>query len=124
MKSKAMFGTLPEYAEQSYFEEHPVMYLLTPQADYKVRLAAGFMTSADSDNYDPMDDGDTRQAFIDYATANSLFKSDVKCTVNDSLLCLSTCSTSFMTNATKSSYSKMVSLSLKSRLRAKFNSLV
>lgn len=92
MKSKAMFGTLPEYAEQSYFEEHPVMYLLTPQADYKVRLAAGFMTSADSDNYDPMDDGDTRQAFIDYATANSLFKSDVECTVNDSLLCLSTCS--------------------------------
>ena len=30
MKSKAMFGTLPGYLEQEYYEEHPVMYLLTP----------------------------------------------------------------------------------------------
>lgn len=92
MKSKAMFGTLPQYARQEYYEEHPVMYLLTPQGDYKVLLAAGFMTSADSEDYDPADDSDTAQAFIDAAMSASIFKSDVECSVNDSLLCLSTCS--------------------------------
>ena len=30
MKSKAMFGTLPGYLEQEYYEEHPVMYLICP----------------------------------------------------------------------------------------------
>lgn len=30
MKNDSMFGILPNYAEQSYFDEHPTMYLLTP----------------------------------------------------------------------------------------------
>ena len=92
MKSKAMFGTLPDYAEQEYFDEHPVMYLLTPQADYRIELIAGFMTSAGSEAYDPMDSESQRQAFLDNAVANSLFKSDVSFSTDDGFVCLSTCS--------------------------------
>lgn len=92
MKSKAMFGTLPQYAEQEYFDEHPVMYLLTPEADYRVELIAGFMTYADSEVYDPMESESERREFLDNAVKNSLFKSNVSCSLEDKYVCLSTCS--------------------------------
>lgn len=92
MKSKAMFGTLPEYAEQEYYDEHPVMYLLTPQADYKIELIAGFMTSSDSEAYDQPGSESQRQSFLDNAVNNSLFQSSFEYSTDDRFVCLSTCS--------------------------------
>ena len=87
-----MFGTLPQYSEQEYFDEHPVMYLLTPEADYRIELIAGFMTSSDSEVYDPMKSESERREFIDSAVKNSLFKSNVSYSLDDKYVCLSTCS--------------------------------
>ena len=49
MKSGAMFGTLPKYKDQEYYDKHPVMYLLTPDITYKVELIAGYITPSDSE---------------------------------------------------------------------------
>lgn len=92
MKSKAMFGTLPEYAEQEYFEAHPVMWLLTPENDYRIELVAGFMTYAGSEVYEPMESEREKQEFLDNAISNSLFESNVRCSTEDRFVCLSTCS--------------------------------
>ena len=46
-----MFGILPNYKEQSYFEEHPVLWLLTPEESYKVELIAGCVTASTSEIY-------------------------------------------------------------------------
>ena len=43
IKNDSMFGTLPLYEEQSYFDEHPVMYLLTPEKDYKINIRTNFL---------------------------------------------------------------------------------
>lgn len=51
MKNKTMFATLLDWAEQSYYEEHPYMWLLTPQATYRVDLFSGYRTDAFSDTY-------------------------------------------------------------------------
>ena len=51
MKSKKMFGTLPDYKKQDFFDAHPVMWLLTPSADYKIELVAGIVTPMISDVY-------------------------------------------------------------------------
>ena len=51
MKNDSMFGILPNYCEQRYFDEHPIMYLLTPETDYRVDMFAGFVTPADSEVY-------------------------------------------------------------------------
>lgn len=51
MKNGSMFAHLADWADQRYFEAHPVMWLLTPEQTYRVDLFAGFLTSADSDAY-------------------------------------------------------------------------
>ncbi len=45
MSNGTMFALLPQYARQEFYDHHPVWYLLTPTANYKVELFAGFVTS-------------------------------------------------------------------------------
>lgn len=51
MRNGSMFAHLADFAEQEYFDDHPVMWLLTPRQTYRVELLGGYMTSADSDSY-------------------------------------------------------------------------
>ena len=95
MKSKAMFGTLPGYLEQEYYEEHPVMYLLTPDASYKLELVSSFILRSDSDIYDPMESDEAKNAFLDKMASDSTFKSETEYSVNDRFVCLSTCTYEF-----------------------------
>ncbi len=37
--------------EQAFYEEHPVMWLLTPERDYRVDLFSAYVTEADSAAY-------------------------------------------------------------------------
>ncbi|MCH5317449.1 MAG: class B sortase [Eubacterium sp.] len=96
MKNASMFGTLVNYKEQKYFEEHPVLYYLTPETNYKIDLFAGFTADADSDIY-RTEIGNTEEfeAFLQKLTANSTFKSDVDVTGSDHIIMLSTCSYEF-----------------------------
>lgn len=51
MKNGSMFAHLADWSDREFFEAHPVMWLLTPEQNYKVDLFAGFLTSAGSDTY-------------------------------------------------------------------------
>lgn len=92
MKNKKMFGTLPNYKKQAYFDEHPVMWLLTPSGDYKVELVAGYVTSASSDVYDFDPSEEEMFATVQQAMERSSFASDVQIAQGDHFLTLSTCS--------------------------------
>ena len=52
MASGAMFATLEWWQLKSYRDEHPVMWLLTPEQDYKVELYSAYTTSAYSNTYE------------------------------------------------------------------------
>ena len=39
-----VFGTLTEYGQQSYYEEHKVLWLLTPEKTFRLLPIAGFVT--------------------------------------------------------------------------------
>ena len=52
MASGAMFATLQWWQLGSYREEHPIMWLLTPEQDYKVELYSAYTTSAYSNTYE------------------------------------------------------------------------
>lgn len=93
MKNDSMFGTLPGYKTQSYFQEHPEMFLLTPEQDYSIQLIAGFTTPANSELYSTFAPDDTEmERLLESWIDNSDFDSGIKPTSEDRLITLSTCS--------------------------------
>jgi sortase B len=51
MKNGSMFASLSKWAEQDYYDSHRVMWLLTPNQNYKIVLFSEYTTSAYSDTY-------------------------------------------------------------------------
>lgn len=96
MRSGAMFAALDGYKCQSFYDAHPTMLLITPDATYEVQLFAAYV--ADPSEYAwevSFANDDDIQAWIDAAIARSTFTSDVKPKPGDRLLTLSTCSYEF-----------------------------
>jgi sortase B len=92
MKNKTMFGNLDAYMEQSYYDEHPVMYLLTPEQNYMVELFSGYETDPYSATFTfEFENADSFARHLEEAKAMSVFQSDVEVTPEDSILTLSTC---------------------------------
>ena len=96
MRSGAMFASLDGYKRQSFYDAHPAMLLITPDATYEVRLFAAYVADPSEDAWEVSfaNDGEI-QTWIDAAIAQSTFTSDVKPTPGDRLLTLSTCSYEF-----------------------------
>lgn len=51
MRDGSMFACLERWAEPGFYEAHPVMWLLTPEGDYRIDIFAGYTTSGYSDTY-------------------------------------------------------------------------
>ena len=91
MKNGSMFASLEKYKKQAYYEEHPVLYLLTPEKAYRLVVFAGFVTASDSDVY-TLQFGDAgRQDWIDRAKRQSDFQTDVQVREDEPVVTLSTC---------------------------------
>lgn len=52
MNSGAMFAGLLNWEEQAYYDEHPIIWLLTPEKDYEIVLFSGHHVSSSSSMYD------------------------------------------------------------------------
>lgn len=92
MKNKSMFATLDSWQEQQYYEAHPVMWLLTPEQDYKIVLFSGYTTSAYSDTYQLITgQGPELDAYLQMAQEKSEFKPDVTLEEGERYVLLSTC---------------------------------
>lgn len=92
MKNKSMFATLSNWQEQQYYEAHPVMWLLTPEQDYKIVLFSGYTTSAYSDTYKFITEpGEELDAYLQMAQEKSEFTSDVTLAEGERYVVLSTC---------------------------------
>lgn len=91
MKNGSMFGAVPDYMEQEFYEEHPVWYLFTEECDYRIELAGGYVTPADSDSYSFPRTAEEKAALAEKAVRSSSFRSDVEVQAEDRLITLSTC---------------------------------
>lgn len=91
MKNDSMFGILPDYMEQEFYEEHPVWYLVTEEYTYQIELVGGYVTAADSSSYDFPEDAAGRDTLANMASRKSSFRSDVKVEEEDRLVTMSTC---------------------------------
>lgn len=96
MKNGSMFSAITKYKEQSFFDEHPVFQLYTPDSSYEVEIFAGYVADVQDSawNTDFADDAGFEK-WIDEQIQKSLFKSNIKPTASDRIVTLSTCSYEF-----------------------------
>lgn len=87
-----MFSSLVSYKKQSYYEAHPVMYLLTPQGDYKVEIFASYLIDIFDDRI-PMHFGDKAdyQSYLDEIRSRSNITTDVDVSSADRIVTFITC---------------------------------
>lgn len=93
MKDGSMFGSILKYKMQTYYDEHPYLYLLTPDKNYRIELIAGYITPKTSEAYNA--NFATEEQFAQYvstAVSKSTFKSNTVYNPGDKVVTLSTCS--------------------------------
>ncbi|MBQ6515132.1 MAG: sortase [Clostridia bacterium] len=96
-RKDAMFSSLYQYSEQDYYESHPVIWLLTPEANYRIDLFAGMVVDVRSWVYSiNLYSDQTWTSFVDSCVQSSDFISAVQPPLHARLITLSTCNQSFL----------------------------
>lgn len=94
MKDDSMFGSVPQYAEQSYYGEHPTMYLLTPNQNYRVELFACRTVHSEDKYFETcFENKNAFQRYLNKAVEQSYWQSDTVVSTDYPSLTLVTCST-------------------------------
>ena len=92
MNDGSMFASLRNYRDANYYPEHPVIYLSTPDFNYRLDLIAGFITEPTSFAYaSNFDSPEQFMGHIELIKDLSTFKSDVEVNETDKIVTLSTC---------------------------------
>ena len=88
MKNGTMFSSLTKYKSQSYYDEHPVLYLYTPEGNYKIELIAGFVSKPTGEVYNTVLTYEQMLGFCSHST----FRSTITPCDAERYITLSTCS--------------------------------
>ena len=92
MNDGTMFNTLDEWASQEFYDSHPIMWLLTPQQDYKVIIVSSYNTDYTSDTYTIIrNPGSQLDGYLKRVFAQSQFQTDVKPDNQGKYIVMSTC---------------------------------
>ncbi len=93
MKNGAMFASLVDYTEQSYYDAHPAYWIVTPEKTYRVDVFAGFLTDTESNVWQlTFASEEDFQTWLKSMVRKSYFKSNVVPTIEDHIITLATCS--------------------------------
>lgn len=95
MDDGSMFAPLLEYKEQSYFDAHPTLYYLTPEANFKIELLCAGVVDMNSPIYANELDDTQLEASLAELRENGTCSSDAEVAAEDRLITLSTCSYSY-----------------------------
>lgn len=96
-RSGRMFACLKNYKTQEYYDEHPVMELYTPQADYQIELLCAYLVDGTNGSYPTgFSTPEEREAYLKEACERSFFQSAFPIEGGaEPLVILSTCSYEF-----------------------------
>lgn len=95
MNNDGMFALLEDYLDQEYFQQHPVIYLLTPEADYQIDVIASVLTDANSELYNFSISRNGFDEFLQNVMAQSELSVDVDLQTVEHTVMLSTCAYEF-----------------------------
>lgn len=92
MASGSMFASLLDYADQDYYQAHPVMYLITEDTTYRVDLFSAYTTNPEGDAYYINLGG--KEPFMNWiadCAKQSDFQTSMTLRASDHMITLSTC---------------------------------
>lgn len=92
-----MFTNIKDFADESFFNNHPYFYLLTPSANYKCKIMT-FAKTTDSSVYYTTSFGDYRDSVISQWLSNALYTNTYD-TSNCNFVSLSTCNLDYGFNS-------------------------
>lgn len=93
MKNGTMFAALMNYSDQDYYDTHPVMYVVTADQIYVLRIFAAFVTPDTGDVWQlGFESGEMFGKWLNTMCSRSYFTADVVPTSADHVVTLSTCS--------------------------------
>lgn len=94
MKDDSMLGSIPQYAEEGYYAEHPTMYLLTPAQNYRVELFACRTVHSEEKYFETVfKSADDFQRYLNKALEQSYWQPGFAVRAGGPTLTLATCST-------------------------------
>ncbi len=92
MKNGAMLSSITKYNKQEYYDEHPVVYLMTPDGKYELQIFSAYITESTSSAYKRTFDSEAAFAdWINNAVKHSYVKTNVEVGPQDHVVTLSTC---------------------------------
>lgn len=99
MKNSTMFGSLKNYLNQQYADEHPIIYLDTLYEGYDVEVFAAYETTIDFYYIETeFKSSDVFLKFLDEIQARSAIEMNVEIGPEDKILTLSTCKDSVLSD--------------------------
>lgn len=91
MLDGSMFSSLLDYQKQEYYDEHPTIYLLTPDKNYAIEIFAGYKTNVNSSVYILDFSDDAINNLIKESVEISDFSTKINLQEEDKIITLSTC---------------------------------
>lgn len=97
MKDGSMFAMLHKYTEQSYYDEHPTMWYLTPAQNYRLDILMGYVAGERDTIYALFDNVQQMREYLHSVEDKSTFKPGTKYDIDtlDRVIALSTCAYEF-----------------------------
>lgn len=92
MRNGTMFGSLQDYKDQKYYDEHPFMWLITPDKTYRIDILSGFVTPSDSEIYNYISNNGKLDEYLSQTGNKSNFVSNADLDGAERVVTLSTCS--------------------------------
>ncbi len=92
MGNGTMFHSLHEYKTQSYWQEHPYIYLADGSGVWRYDIFASYEVAVDQSTYRLVfPDEEIKETFVQECTARSVLDTGIVPTIQDKVLTLSTC---------------------------------
>ena len=96
MKNGTLFAALEHYQDPAYYEDHPSMYLLTPEGTLVIELFSAYVTAAEGEAWQlSFSTEEEFGSWLEQAQERSCFESDVTPRTTDRVITLSTCDYSY-----------------------------
>ncbi len=106
-----MFTHIEKMKDETFFKEHPYVYIYTKEANYRCEVISIYTTTYHSDNFDFfVDDENSYQAYLDLIQSSSDFKTNVEVSVEDKIVSLVTCSHEYRNQSSDLRYLLQVKL--------------